>query len=89
MAVVVQQMVFPQAAGILFTADPVTSNRKVTPVEACFGLGEALIGGCRGRVSVPVAKTRPQVSSDATSTSLLERRSGSDSSIHPHLRRSE
>ncbi len=29
MAVVVQQMVFPDAAGILFTADPVTSNRKV------------------------------------------------------------
>src|SRR5579863_815747 len=28
MAVVVQQMVFPQAAGILFTADPITSNRK-------------------------------------------------------------
>ena len=26
MAVVVQQMVFPPAAGILFTADPVTSN---------------------------------------------------------------
>ena len=45
MAVVVQQMVFPQAAGILFTADPVTSNRKVTSVEACFGLGEALVSG--------------------------------------------
>ena len=29
MAVVVQQMVFPQVAGILFTADPVTSNRRV------------------------------------------------------------
>src|SRR5215470_3216473 len=29
MAVVVQQMVFPDAAGILFTADPITSNRKV------------------------------------------------------------
>jgi pyruvate,water dikinase len=29
MAVVVQQMVFPQVAGTLFTADPVTSNRKV------------------------------------------------------------
>src|SRR6266542_804958 len=28
MAVVVQQMVFPEAAGILFTADPVTGNRK-------------------------------------------------------------
>ena len=45
MAVVVQQMVFPQVAGVLFTADPVTSNRKVTSVEAIFGLGEALVSG--------------------------------------------
>src|SRR6202022_978539 len=45
MAVVVQQMVFPEAAGILFTADPVTSNRKVTSVEATFGLGESLVSG--------------------------------------------
>jgi phosphoenolpyruvate synthase/pyruvate phosphate dikinase len=45
MAVVVQQMVFPQAAGILFTADPVTANRKVVSIEASFGLGEALVAG--------------------------------------------
>ncbi|XXF79709.1 phosphoenolpyruvate synthase [Myxococcaceae bacterium GXIMD 01537] len=45
MAVVVQRMVFPQAAGILFTADPVTSNRKVASVEASFGLGEAQVSG--------------------------------------------
>jgi rifampicin phosphotransferase len=45
MAVVVQRMVFPQAAGILFTADPVTGNRKVASVEATFGLGEALVSG--------------------------------------------
>src|SRR5260370_2049570 len=45
MAVVVQQMVFPQAAGILFTAEPVTSNRKVAAGEACFGLGAALLSG--------------------------------------------
>ncbi|MFD2468166.1 rifamycin-inactivating phosphotransferase [Amycolatopsis silviterrae] len=45
MAVVVQQMVFPQAAGVLFTADPVTSNRKIATVEASFGLGEALVSG--------------------------------------------
>jgi len=45
MAVVVQRMVFPQAAGILFTADPVTGNRKVASVEASFGLGEALVSG--------------------------------------------
>ncbi|MCX6044152.1 MAG: phosphoenolpyruvate synthase [Chloroflexi bacterium] len=45
LAVVVQQMVFPQAAGILFTADPVTSNRKVCSIDASFGLGEALVSG--------------------------------------------
>ncbi|MET8764597.1 rifamycin-inactivating phosphotransferase [Lentzea sp. NPDC004782] len=45
MAVVVQRMVFPRAAGVLFTADPVTSNRKVVCVEAGFGLGEALVSG--------------------------------------------
>src|SRR4029077_7361088 len=31
--------------GILFTADPVTGNRKVATVEAGFGLGEALVSG--------------------------------------------
>jgi rifampicin phosphotransferase len=45
MAVVVQEMVAPQASGVLFTADPVTSNRKVVWVEAVFGLGEALVSG--------------------------------------------
>src|ERR1700733_7746116 len=45
MAVVVQQMVVPRAAGILFTADPVTFNRKVATVEASFGLAEALVSG--------------------------------------------
>jgi len=45
MAVIVQRMVFPRAAGVLFTADPVTSNRKVASVEASFGLGEALVSG--------------------------------------------
>ncbi|MBV9804967.1 MAG: phosphoenolpyruvate synthase, partial [Solirubrobacterales bacterium] len=45
MAVVVQQMVVPQAGGVMFTADPVTSSRKVASVEASFGLGEALVSG--------------------------------------------
>src|SRR5690349_5714846 len=55
MAVVVQRMVFPHAAGILFTADPVTSNRKVATVEASFGLGEALVSGL---VNADVYKVR-------------------------------
>ncbi|MFI7111496.1 rifamycin-inactivating phosphotransferase [Nonomuraea sp. NPDC050227] len=45
MAVVVQRMVFPEAAGVLFTADPVTSDRKAAVVEAVWGLGEALVSG--------------------------------------------
>ena len=55
MAVVVQQMVFSQVAGILFTADPVTGNRKVASIEASFGLGEALVSG---RVNADVFKVR-------------------------------
>lgn len=45
LAVVVQKMVFPQVAGIVFTADPVTANRKVVSIDASFGLGEALVSG--------------------------------------------
>ncbi|WP_392533901.1 phosphoenolpyruvate synthase [Nostoc sp. C117] len=45
MSVVVQKMVFPQVAGILFTADPVTCNRKVLSIDASFGLGEAMVRG--------------------------------------------
>ncbi|MDO1445564.1 phosphoenolpyruvate synthase [Rhodocytophaga aerolata] len=45
LAVVVQKMVFPQASGILFTADPVNCNRKVLSIDAGFGLGEAMVSG--------------------------------------------
>src|SRR4051812_35875054 len=69
MAVVVQQMVFPHAAGILFTADPVTSNRKVASVEASFGLGEALVSG---RVNADVYRARDgEVVAKAVATKRL------------------
>ncbi|WP_304454676.1 rifamycin-inactivating phosphotransferase [Nocardiopsis sp. YSL2] len=55
MAVVVQRMVFPDAAGTMFTADPVTSNRTTVTVEAAWGLGEALVSG---RVSGDVYTVR-------------------------------
>ncbi|NLU96150.1 phosphoenolpyruvate synthase [Chitinophaga sp. Ak27] len=45
LAVVVQQMIFPQAAGILFTAHPVNANRKILSIDASFGLGEAIVAG--------------------------------------------
>src|SRR5262245_3002017 len=55
LAVVVQKMIFTQAAGVLFTADPVTSNRKVWSIDASFGLGEALVSGL---VNADVYKVR-------------------------------
>src|ERR671918_724348 len=64
-----QRMVFPQAAGILFTADPITGNRKVASVEASFGLGEALVSGL---VNADVYKVRDgEVLAKAVATKRL------------------
>ncbi|PRZ15367.1 pyruvate,water dikinase [Laceyella sediminis] len=45
LSVIIQRMVFPQASGVLFTADPIHSNRKVVSIDASFGLGEAIVSG--------------------------------------------
>lgn len=45
LAVIVQLMVFPDISGIMFTADPITGNRKIVSIDASFGLGEALVSG--------------------------------------------
>ncbi|MCP9271129.1 PEP/pyruvate-binding domain-containing protein [Mycolicibacterium arenosum] len=44
-AVVVQQMVPAEVAGVLFTADPVSGRRDHVVIEAAAGLGEAVVGG--------------------------------------------
>ena len=69
LAVVVQKMVFPQVAGIMFTADPVTANRKVVSIDASFGLGEALVSGL---VNADLYKVRNgKVSDKRTATKKL------------------
>ena len=45
LAVLVQRMVAADAAGVLFTADPVTGDDSVVTINAAWGLGEALVGG--------------------------------------------
>src|SRR5918993_3852100 len=45
LAVVVQRMVDADAAGVLFTADPVTGDDTVITINAAWGLGEALVSG--------------------------------------------
>jgi len=45
MAVIVQELVEADAAGVLFAADPVTARADRITVEAVRGLGEALVSG--------------------------------------------
>jgi pyruvate,water dikinase len=45
MAVVVQRMVGPRAAGVMFTRSPVTGDRSVVAIEGTWGLGSALVSG--------------------------------------------
>lgn len=45
MSVVVQKMVLPEVAGIMFTADPISGHRKIISIDASYGLGEALVSG--------------------------------------------
>lgn len=45
MNVVVQRMVDARAAGVVFTADPVSGRRDLTVIDVVSGLGEALVDG--------------------------------------------
>ena len=45
LAVVVQRLVPADAAGVLFTANPLTGARGELVVNAAWGLGEAVVGG--------------------------------------------
>ncbi|MCM1268359.1 MAG: PEP-utilizing enzyme [Bacteroidales bacterium] len=45
LAVVVQEMVESEKAGVLFTANPVNNNREEMQLNASYGLGEAVVSG--------------------------------------------
>ena len=45
MGVIIQHMVSPRAAGVMFTRSPVTGDRSVVAVEATWGLGCGLVAG--------------------------------------------
>ncbi len=55
MSVVIQRMILPDKAGIMFTLDPVTGHRRTVSIDAGFGLGEALVSGI---VSADLYKVR-------------------------------
>ena len=45
LAVVVQLLINAEAAGIMFTANPINGNHDETVINAAWGLGEAVVGG--------------------------------------------
>ena len=45
LAVVVQELIDAEGAGIAFTADPVTGDDTMIEINAAWGLGEAIVGG--------------------------------------------
>ncbi|WP_448003132.1 PEP/pyruvate-binding domain-containing protein [Agromyces bauzanensis] len=82
-AVLVQPMVPARAAGVAFTANPVTGDRGETIVTAVRGLGERLVGGeavgdewvVRGRDVIPRRTEEQAISSEqALAVSRLARR---------------
>lgn len=61
LAVVVQELVFADAAGILFTANPVNSRRGEMVINAAWGLGEAIVSGAVSPDTLVVDKKKMKV----------------------------
>ncbi|MFY0545334.1 PEP/pyruvate-binding domain-containing protein [Brevibacillus sp. H7] len=45
MAVLVQQMIFPDVSGVIFSVNPVSGNQNELVLNASYGLGEAIVSG--------------------------------------------
>jgi pyruvate, water dikinase len=45
MAVVIQRMIDPRCAGVMFTCSPTTGDRSVVAIEGSWGLGSVLVSG--------------------------------------------
>ncbi|GFS84693.1 putative phosphoenolpyruvate synthase [Trichonephila clavipes] len=54
MAVVVQEMVSCDVAGVLFTCDPLTGNPSVLSITANYGLGESVVSGAEEPDSIEI-----------------------------------
>jgi phosphohistidine swiveling domain-containing protein len=61
LAVVVQKLVFADAAGIMFTANPISGKRDEAVINAAWGLGEAIVGGVVTPDTVTVSKRKGKV----------------------------
>jgi pyruvate, water dikinase len=63
MGVVVQRMLSPRSAGVMFTRSPVTGDRSVVAIEGTWGLGSALVSGEVTPDSFTVSKVTGEITS--------------------------
>jgi len=94
MAVVVQVMVSPRAAGVMFTRSPLTGDRSVVAIEGTWGLGSALVAGDVTPDSYTVSKvtgeiTARRVSSKAITHFLVRNETGHRVTETPAAQRDE
>jgi len=73
---VVQRMVEPRCAGVMFTCSPVTGDRSVIAVEACWGLGSALVSGDVTPDSFTVSKVTGEIVRREVAVKLRLHRAG-------------
>jgi len=70
MGVVVQVMVDPRCAGVLFTRSPVTGDPSVIVVEASWGLGSAVVSGVVTPDTYVVSKVTGEIVKREVATKL-------------------
>lgn len=71
LAVVVQKLVFSDAAGILFTANPTSGRRDELVINAAWGLGEAVVSGLVTPDTIIVKKDTGRISYRETAEKRL------------------
>lgn len=72
LAVVVQLLVPAEAAGIMFTANPLNGQRGETVINAAWGLGEAIVGGQVTPDTFTVEKSSGAVISREVASKLIQ-----------------
>jgi pyruvate,water dikinase len=70
MGVVIQRMLRPRAAGVMFTRSPVTGDRSVVAIEGTWGLGSALVAGEVTPDSFTVSKVTGEITGRRTGAKL-------------------
>jgi len=71
LAVVVQELVFADAAGIMFTANPINGKYDEVVINAAWGLGEAVVGGAVTPDTITVSKSEGSMIRRETAEKLV------------------